>query len=130
MRYILATPTWVLAIAATCGFLWGISAIWYGKGIDSIGLSLTVGINTSVGCSLGSLIPLFILGTLLPARSLSWLLAGMAVMIVGVSIITHAGILKDQQSKLEISRVKNEKFVSILLMALASGFSTAAMNIV
>lgn len=54
LRYILATPTWVLAIAATCGFLWDISAIWYGKDIDSIGLSLTVDINTGVGCSLGS----------------------------------------------------------------------------
>lgn len=129
LRYILATPTWVLAIAAACGFLWGISAIWYGKGIDSIGLSLTVGINTGVGCSLGSLIPLFILGNIPAARSLTWLLAGMAVMIVGVAIITRAGILKDQQSKLEITRVKNEKFVSGLLMALASGFGTAAMNI-
>ena len=128
-KYILLTPGWILAIAAACGFLWGISSIWYGKGIDNIGMSLTVGINTGVGCSLGSLIPLFILNKIPPANSLSWLLAGMAVMLIGVGVITKAGILKDKESKQDASRVKNDKFVSGLLMALASGFGTAAMNV-
>ncbi len=128
-QYIAATPPWILAIAAACGFLWGVSAIWYGKGIDCIGMSLTVGINTGVGCSLGSLIPLFILGNMPSSHSLAWLLVGMAVMILGVGIITRAGILKDKESRQDASRIRNPKFVSGLVMALASGFGTAAMNI-
>ncbi len=128
-KYIFATPGNVLAIAAACGFLWGISAIWYGKGIDSIGMSLTVGINTGVGCSLGSLIPLFILGNIPSANSLTLLLVGMAVMLLGVGVITKAGILRDRESKADAAKPRNDQFVLGLFMALASGFGTAAMNI-
>lgn len=128
-KYIRATPGGVLFMAGACGFLWGVSAIWYGKAIDYIGLSLTVGINTGVGCSLGSLIPLFILGNIPEANVMALLLAGMAIMLVGVGIITRAGLLKDKQSKSDISLLHNEKFMSGMIMALASGFGTAAMNV-
>ena len=128
-KYIWATPGQVLWVAGGCGFLWGVSAIWYGKAIDYIGLSLTVGINTGVGCSLGSLIPLFILGNIPAADAMTMLLAGMAVMLVGVGVITKAGLLKDKQSKVDASVTLNEKFMVGLVFALLSGFGTAAMNV-
>ncbi|QJT07570.1 L-rhamnose/proton symporter RhaT [Oceanidesulfovibrio marinus] len=127
--YIWATPSSVLWVAAACGFLWGVSAIWYGKSIDYIGLSLTVGINTGVGCSLGALIPLFILNDLPSTNSMVILLLGMAVMLVGVGVITKAGLLKDKQGKTDASVTLNEKFMVGLLFALISGFGTAAINV-
>ncbi|WP_319519371.1 L-rhamnose/proton symporter RhaT [uncultured Martelella sp.] len=128
-KYIWQTPVSILLLASGCGFLWGVSAIWYGKAIDNIGLSLTVGINTGVGTSLGSLIPLFILGNIPAAQAFTVLLAGMAVMLVGVGVITKAGLMKDAQSKTDETVVRNDKFMVGMIMALASGFGTAAMNI-
>ncbi len=128
-KYIWATPMGTLILAAGCGFLWGVSAIWYGKAIDNIGLSLTVGINTGVGTSLGSLIPLFILDKVPPAGPFAVLLAGMAIMLVGVGVITKAGLMKDAQSKTDDEVSVNDKFMVGLTMALLSGFGTAAMNI-
>lgn len=128
-KYIRATPTGAILMAAACGFLWGVSAIWYGKAIDYIGLSLTVGINTGVGCSLGSLIPLYILDKVPDAGTMTVLLMGMAVMLVGVGVISRAGLLKDKQNKSDSTVTLNEKFMVGLLFALLSGFGTAAMNI-
>lgn len=128
-KYIWATPTNILWLAGGCGFLWGVSAIWYGKAIDYIGLSLTVGINTGVGCSLGSLIPLFILGNIPTSAVMIPLLAGMVVMLAGVAVITKAGLLKDKQNKNDETVSLNEKFMFGLILALLSGFGTAAMNV-
>ena len=129
MTYIAETPTNVCIIASVCGFIWGISAIWFGKAIDTIGMSLTYGVNMGVSASLGSLIPLFILGKLPKENVLVLLLIGTIVMLVGVGVITKAGLLKDKESKLNESQTKNEKFMGGMILALLSGLGSAAINI-
>jgi L-rhamnose-H+ transport protein len=127
--YILQTPASILLIATACGFFWGISAIWYGKAIDSIGLSLTVGISTGVGCSVGALIPMFILDTTPPARSLAVLLAGMAVMLAGVGVITRAGLLKDRERASDCLNPQGVSMLSGLILAFGAGLGAATQNI-
>lgn len=138
MEYIRQTPAQVLVLASFCGLLWGISSILFGKAVDTIGVSLTYGINMGISASLGSLIPLVIFGNIPPARSFTLLLIGMAVMLAGVVVITKAGLDKDKSGKTQQSErhsghgqggLQGKGLSKGLLMASFAGLGSAAMNI-
>ncbi|GIO84166.1 sugar:proton symporter [Paenibacillus faecis] len=138
MEYVRQTPAQVLVLASSCGLLWGLSSILFGKAVDTIGVSLTYGINMGISASLGSLIPLVIFGNIPPARSFTLLLIGMAVMLAGVVVITKAGLDKDKSGKTRQSErhsghgqggLQGKGLSKGLLMASFAGLGSAAMNI-
>jgi L-rhamnose-H+ transport protein len=135
MTYIMETKLEVLVLASFCGFLWGISAILFGKAVDSIGVSLTYGINMGISASLGSLIPLILFGQIPVASSFITLLLGMVVMLGGVGIITKAGLDKEKLMSQVKSQVKSKEMATSkglstgILMASLAGLGSAAMNI-
>ena len=127
MEYILQTPAHVLFIGALAGFFWGISAIWYSRAIDTIGVSLTSGINVGASTILGSLIPMIILKTVPAANVLMVLLTGQAIMLLGVGALTKAGLMKgsaDSAGKGSSSAMK-----AGIILALISGLGSASLNI-
>ncbi|WP_310832580.1 L-rhamnose/proton symporter RhaT [Paenibacillus pedocola] len=128
--YIRQTPADVLWIASFCGFLWGISSIMFGKAIDSIGVSLTYGVNMGISASLGSLIPLFIFGNIPAAASFTVLLTGAAIMLAGVAVITQAGLLKEKMITASTSGTSTANGLTRgLIIASVAGLGSAAMNI-
>ncbi|MEF2965460.1 L-rhamnose/proton symporter RhaT [Paenibacillus sp. M1] len=135
MDYIRETPAEVLGLAAFCGLLWGISSILFGKAVDTVGVSLTYGVNMGISASLGSLIPLIIFGNIPVLRSFILLLVGMVIMLVGVVVITKAGLDKEKSLKTKSSPqgnagAKAENSLSKgLIMAFLAGLGSAAMNI-
>lgn len=137
MSYIRATPVTTLLWGALAGFFWGISSIWYSKAISMIGVSLVTGINLGLSNLLGSLVPMVILGTYPSAGVMVVLLLGQAVLLVGVLVLSKAGFMKngeDSSSKDRNSKKGQEKagssvFMMGLIMALASGAGSAAINI-
>ncbi|MGG0822161.1 L-rhamnose/proton symporter RhaT [Paenibacillus turicensis] len=154
MTYIMETKLEVLVLASFCGFLWGISAILFGKAVDSIGVSLTYGINMGISASLGSLIPLILFGQIPVASSFITLLLGMVVMLGGVGVITKAGLDKEklmsqregqlvQQGQMRLDKTQVQRKAQVnsdekttnrglsqgILMASLAGLGSAAMNI-
>ncbi|WP_410769562.1 L-rhamnose/proton symporter RhaT [Fontibacillus sp. BL9] len=135
LDYIRETPAEVLGLASICGLLWGISSILFGKAVDSIGVSLTYGVNMGISASAGSLIPLLIFGNIPPIRAFILLLAGMLIMLAGVIVITKAGLdkeksLNSQQAGSGSGTEKTGKPLSKgLIMASFAGLGSAAMNI-
>lgn len=128
--YIRQTPADVLWTASFCGFLWGISSIMFGKAIDSIGVSLTYGVNMGISASLGSLIPLFIFGNIPAAGSFTVLLTGTAIMLAGVAVITKAGLLKEKIITASGQGTSSgSNLTKGLIIASAAGLGSAAMNI-
>lgn len=128
--YIQQTSHHVLMIASFCGLLWGISSIMFGKAIASIGVSLTYGVNMGISASLGSLIPLFIFGSIPVAKSFIVLLIGTAIMLVGVIVITRAGLVKDKMmAALGDGTGGGNNLSKGLLLASVAGLGSAAMNI-
>lgn len=131
MKYIQQTPSSTLFFGALAGFFWGISSIWYSKAINSIGVSLTTGINLGLSNLLGSLVPMVILGAYPSKKVLIVLLLGQAILLVGVAVLSKAGFMKngteqtDKKEKTQGSSI----FLSGLIMALASGAGSAAINI-
>ncbi|WP_138494145.1 L-rhamnose/proton symporter RhaT [Paenibacillus pinistramenti] len=135
MDYIRETPVHVLALASFCGLLWGISSILFGKAIDTIGVSLTYGVNMGISASMGSLIPLLIFGNIPAARSFIVLLIGIVVMLAGVAVITKAGLAKEKSLKAQLLEQGGDtpdsgnKLSKGLLLASLAGLGSAAMNI-
>lgn len=130
LGYIRQTPANVLWTASFCGFLWGISSIMFGKAIDSIGVSLTYGVNMGVSASLGSLIPLFIFGNIPAAGPFTVLLIGTVIMLAGVAVITKAGLLKEQMMIASApGTVTGNSLAKGLIIASVAGLGSAAMNI-
>lgn len=130
MEYILKTPSQTVFLAVLCGFIWGISALLFGKAIDIVGMSLTYGLNMGISASLGSFLSLFILGDLPKFRVLITLIAGYIIMLLGVFVITKAGLLKDKEIKQTgDNKNNNPMFAKGLLLAMFAGLGSAAMNI-
>ncbi|WP_151736174.1 L-rhamnose/proton symporter RhaT [Paenibacillus tengchongensis] len=128
--YIRQTPGDVLWTASICGFIWGISSIMFGKAIDTIGVSLTYGVNMGISASLGSLIPLFIFGNIPAAGSFTVLLIGTAIMLGGVVVITRAGLVKERMLAAASGGTGAGAGLSKgLIIASVAGLGSAAMNI-
>lgn len=127
MNYLRQTPMSIWIPAAVCGLFWGITAIGFGKAIDILGMSLTYGIAMGVSAVVGALFPLFMGNTTPNPRFLTIMLIGTAVMLVGVGVITKAGIMKDKEMQQQEN--KNDKFTLGLILAFISGLGSAANNI-
>ena len=94
LSYLTATPLASLMPAIVAGFFWGVSAIWYSLAIDRIGVSLVTGINLGLSNLLGSIVPMFVLDRFPSPRALTLLLAGQAVLLGGVALLSKAGFMK------------------------------------
>ncbi|RKR14398.1 L-rhamnose-proton symport protein RhaT [Maribacter vaceletii] len=126
-----AIPSSALITMIICSILWGIGAMMWGKAINHIGLSLGFSIFIGTIILVGSLLPFIQVG--LPKTSvLQTILAGLAVVLVGVMANGRAGILrqKDEEDANDTETNKNGSMVTGILIAvigglLATGFSYA-----
>ena len=135
MTYVLATPTKTLCLGALAGFFWGVSSIWYSRAIDMIGVSMVTGVNLGLSNLLGSLVPMAILHTTPTAKVLTVLLIGQAILLIGVAVLSKAGFIKNEDSNGGSASTEDKStksggvFVKGLILALASGAGSAAINI-
>jgi L-rhamnose-H+ transport protein len=123
---IFSAPASAVFLAMLFGFLWGIGGIMFGVSIPYIGISLTYGIVMGLASSVGSLIPLFQLEGASSNPAFPLVIAGVAVMLVGVAITAFAGIRRDQtkeSSKTSINMVKG------LIIASVCGVLSALLNV-
>jgi L-rhamnose-H+ transport protein len=79
------------------GLLWGIGATLFGLGISRVGMALGFALILGITASFGSLLPLAILHSdeLMSKRGLA-LVAGTAVMVVGLVFLALAGRAREQ----------------------------------
>lgn len=108
---ILASPSAVFV--ALCGLSWGVSSVLFGICLVKVGQALTFGIILSIGSSVGSLLPLLVLS---PSQAFSragicdW--AGLVVAIVGVVLISWAGLTKEHE-RTAIASVNSPSFHAV-----------------
>lgn len=109
-----------LIIPLLCGALWGLSAIGFSKGISKIGMSMVYGISMGISTISGSVIPMLIDKTFPTDNSALLFSVGLFLTIIGVTIITIAGVKRDGGAK---------KSVSGIILSILSGLGSGAMNI-
>lgn len=105
---------------ALCGVVWGLSAICFSKGISIVGMSLVYGISMGISTISGSVTPMILSNSYPQGVNLIWFIIALCLTVLGVMVITYAGIKRDGGAKSSI--------VGIVLSIL-SGLGTGAMNL-
>lgn len=121
-NYIGITGSGPFITAILCGVVWGISAIYFTKSIDIIGMSLVYGISMGVSTIAGSLLPLIINKNLPTGNSAFYLAVGLFISLIGIGVITLAGMKRDGNE--EKSNTKKG-----IIFAVVSGLGSGAMNL-
>ena len=123
---IASSPKDAIYSAMLYGFLWGIGGIMFGVSVPYIGLSLTMGIVMGLAGSAGSLIPLFQIENATSQPSFPYIIGGLIISLIGVTITAKAGIDRD---KLINSSSKSKDILKGLLIAVTCGLLSSLLNV-
>lgn len=114
-----------VAVPMICGLFWGITAIGFSKAVSMIGMSLVYGISMGISAVVGALIPYFMSDKNVNSISFLFLMIGIMITLIGVTIVTLAGIKKEEKESAD-----NHSKVKVgLMLAMFSGLGSGAMNI-
>ncbi len=82
------------------GLGWGLGALTFGLGVDYLGLALGFAIIIGLTAAIGTVVPLLVLSQVEPtsARGII-ILAGMVIVLIGISVCSWAGKLRENASK-------------------------------
>jgi len=122
-----AIPTDVIFKMAAASFLWGIGVMMWGKAINHIGLSLGFSLFIGTVILVGSLLP-FVVDEIQPTNTFLTILAGLAIVLIGVVANGKAGLIREKDQK-ESGETRGSVLTGILIAVigglLATGFSYA-----
>ena len=125
-------PLSTIIFTAFFGACWGLAAIFWGKALIWIGMSLVYGIVLSITMATGSLVPMLRIKGVVDSPAFPFILSGTAVMLVGVCVITLAGIKRDElQTKgKKINGIVSGRLFSLgVILSVLSGLLGALQNI-
>lgn len=105
-----------------CGMAWGVSTIAFSKSVLMIGMSLCFGVNMGVSSVVGTVVPFFTQKGSPSMQSSLYLAAGVIITLIGISVITKAGLMKENGAA-------RSKMMTGVLLAVVSGLCSGIMNI-
>jgi L-rhamnose-H+ transport protein len=114
--------------ACLFGCMWGVGNVNYGLTMRYLGMSLGIGIAIGTTLVIGTLIPPLVHGqflALFTSRSGLISLAGIAVGLIGVGIVTYAGHLKEQELGVTAEQFDLKKG---LMLAIICGIFSSGMS--
>jgi L-rhamnose-H+ transport protein len=119
-------------MVAIFGLGWGVATVLFGLACDALGMALGFALILGLGTALGSLVPLVILDRqrLFQAEGLQ-IIAGVVVMIAGVSVCAWAGKLRDDAVRAQGDGHWSENdrsFYVGLVFAVVSGLLNPLIN--
>jgi L-rhamnose-H+ transport protein len=118
------------ALICGFGFCWGVSAVAFGLVLVKLGIGLGLALMLGLTAGVGSLVPMLVLHPhSLGTRAGSFILAGIAILIVGISLCSFAGSLRaKQQGRPEGRQQARSSLLVGLLLALTSAILGSALN--
>ncbi len=127
------SPGRVIWMAALFGAAWGVGSVFFGLGVDALGMALGFSIMTGLYTALGALIPLIALTPdLVWTRDGLLIIAGNEVTIAGVIICAVAGDERDKQlggQGLNAGALNPRRSFAVgLAICIAAGVFSAAFN--
>lgn len=105
-----------------CGMLWGLSTVAFSKSVIMVGIALCFGVNMGTSAVVGSLIPFFTSNIIPSTSSVVCLIIGTILTVIGIVIITKAGIMKEKTNKSSSAKIG-------IILAFISGLCSGIMNI-
>ena len=118
-----------VVIAAACGAGWGISQVFFGLAVDSLGIALAFSVILGISTVVGSLIPFFTDAKYTPFSTQGLaILGGVALVVVGVLICAKAG--REREAALGAGPKPGQASVGRgLLFCLFSGLGSALVGL-
>lgn len=111
------------------GMIWGIGNIGYGLTVRYLGMSMGIGIAIGVTLIFGTLVVPLVNGNLI-TLFLSFkgnvLLTGMLIALMGITLITYAGKIKEKELNIQ---VQYSNFYKGLSLAIVCGFFSSGMSL-
>jgi len=124
-----AVPPRDLLILIGFGIAWGIGAVMFGLGMDMLGLTLGYPLIMGLNAAVGTFIPLVsTYGREMFAGRRVLIAAGLAIAIAGISACSLAGAWREKSSARK-ENVSRSRFISVLIIACASGFLSCLPNL-
>jgi L-rhamnose-H+ transport protein len=118
-----------LAEVALFGLGWGVGSTLFGLGIGRVGMALTFAIVLGITASLGSLLPLIVLSPEgLLSRQGYLLLAGLAMVILGIAVCSVAGHRRQRERSKQPAQHREGSFGLGLVICILSGIFSAMLN--
>ncbi|MBO0858200.1 MAG: hypothetical protein J2P21_07025 [Chloracidobacterium sp.] len=113
-----------IAAVIGMGLLWGLGALTFGLGVDTVGLSVGFAVIIGVASCSGALIPLLLSSTRLNPPGLAVTIISLVVMLTGVASCSLAGRFKESGSGKQRAEYKGG-----ILICVASGLLSSAGNL-
>lgn len=130
LAFVYQQASWATLVkVAVFGFGWGVGSTFFGLGIRRVGMALGFAIILGVTASLGSLLPMAVLHPeqLATGRGLN-LIAGLILVIAGVSFCSLAGWQRERDAGTTASSRPRSGFAFGLVICLLSGIFSAMLN--
>ncbi|GJM64746.1 L-rhamnose/proton symporter RhaT [Persicobacter diffluens] len=124
-------PADACAWAIFFGMLWGVGGLTFGLSIRYLGIAMGQSIALGFCAAFGTLIPPLVAGeNLLSSKMGILMIAGVAVCLLGISLIGYAGALKTKGLSVEEQKeaVKEFALKKGLLIAFVAGLMSAAFS--
>lgn len=108
---------------------WGIAQILFGVSIRRLGMSVGYAIIVGLGAVLGTLVPLFVgQRGFVSNAGLVRILAGVAVMVLGIGLTARGGQVRERAAAVEISGEPKRSYVTAILLAMLCGLLAPMLN--
>jgi L-rhamnose-H+ transport protein len=123
--------TRILCLTALFGLGWGAGSVFFGLGVDALGMALGFSMMTGIYTALGALVPMIMLTPdLIWTKNGVLILAGNGITIAGVVIQAIAGDLRDKQAEKVEAHSLNPKisFSAGLTICVLSGILSGMLN--
>ena len=118
-----------IAIPFLFGAGWGIAQVLFGISVQRLGLGLAYAIIVGLGALLGTLVPLFIQHrSQVSGKALFEILAGVAVMIVGISLSTWGGQIRERAFHQDAESRPANGYLAAVLLAILCGVMAPMLN--
>jgi L-rhamnose-H+ transport protein len=116
------------------GMGWGIAQVLFGISVQRLGLGLAYAIIVGLGALLGTLVPLFVQHRAqVGGQALLEILAGVAVMLVGISLSTWGGQIRERELRVrthhaEAHTLPTNAYFTAILLAILCGVMAPMLN--
>lgn len=118
-----------LAVPFLFGAGWGIAQVLFGISVQRLGLGLAYAIIVGLGAALGTLVPLFTQHRSQVGRvALLEVLAGVAIMVIGVSLSTWGGQIRERHHRPALQSGPASGYSAAVLLAILCGVMAPMLN--
>jgi L-rhamnose-H+ transport protein len=108
---------------------WGIAQVLFGISVARLGLGVAYSIIVGLGAVLGTLVPLFVeQRKSVSMGALSYLLAGVLLMVLGIALTAWGGHLREKGARGEGPLIERRGYLASVFLAVLCGFLAPMLN--